>query len=112
MSFGRIIHFNPLNRHYLYPPFFSNTRAKDEKRPFFGTLTTSVGKGMLGVLCLFIFLLRRYQGIFSDKNQLSEIFPQVSLYIGHNAPGLHVLFLNLKSNNGKTRLDSTFLLVD
>ena len=26
-----IFNFNPLNRPYLYPPFFSNTRSKKEK---------------------------------------------------------------------------------
>ena len=35
MSFGRIIfNLNPLNGHYLKPPFFPNTKAKDEKTPF------------------------------------------------------------------------------
>ena len=32
MGSGRIIfYFNPLNGHYLYPPFFRNTKAKEEK---------------------------------------------------------------------------------
>ena len=31
MSFGRtIFNWNPLNRHYLYPPFFPDTKAKEE----------------------------------------------------------------------------------
>ena len=36
MSFGRIIfNFNPLNRHYLYPPFFFQTEwPKRKKLPF------------------------------------------------------------------------------
>ena len=35
MSFGRIIfNFNPLHGHYVYPPFFPNTGAKEEKTPF------------------------------------------------------------------------------
>ena len=34
MSFARIIfNFDPLNGHYLNPPFFSNTRAKEKKTP-------------------------------------------------------------------------------
>ena len=34
MSFGRVIfNFDPLNGHYLNPPFFPNTRAKEEKTP-------------------------------------------------------------------------------
>ena len=28
-----IYYFNPLNGHYLYPTFFPNTRAKEEKTP-------------------------------------------------------------------------------
>jgi len=28
---GLFSYFNPLNRHYLYPPFFRNTKAKEEK---------------------------------------------------------------------------------
>ena len=35
MSFGMIVfHLNPLNLYYLYPLFFPNTKAKEEKRPF------------------------------------------------------------------------------
>ena len=26
-----IFNFNPLNGHFLYPPFFPNTKAKEEK---------------------------------------------------------------------------------
>ena len=34
MSFGRInFNFNPLNGHYLNPPIFPKTRAKEEKKP-------------------------------------------------------------------------------
>ena len=41
MSFGGIIfNFNPLNGHYLYPPFFPIQGLKREKGPFFGDLTT------------------------------------------------------------------------
>ena len=28
---GLFFYFNPLNGHYLYPPFFRNTKAKEEK---------------------------------------------------------------------------------
>ena len=35
MSFGRIIfNFNTLHGHYVYPPFFPNTGAKEEKTAF------------------------------------------------------------------------------
>ena len=33
MSFWRVIfNFNPLNRNYLYPPFFPTTKTKEEKK--------------------------------------------------------------------------------
>ena len=42
MSFGRIIfNFDPLNEHYLNPPFFPNTRDMREKKlPFQMALKT------------------------------------------------------------------------
>ena len=53
MNFGRIIfHVNPLNGHYLYPPFFPIQGLKMKKGPFWA-LTTSAGKGMLEIYLFF-----------------------------------------------------------